>query len=225
MGLIRHLLGAAALACIGIAAPASAQFFFKNPDLSGPPMNGNEAELGYSLPGATPAELRAGILWSMRAALNVAALQCQFEPTLLTVENYNAILIDHKVELKNAVDTLTKYFIRTNKTKARGIAELDRFGTRLYSSFSTVSTQYVFCLTAASVERQAMFTPRGKLGELAVERMGELRRSSVKPYGEQRFPMHPPIESMSVPRLDPNCWDKRGRWDKRRCGAPDKQMG
>ncbi len=42
----------------------------------------------------------------MRAALNVAALQCQFEPMLTTVSNYNATLKDHEAELKGAFDTL-----------------------------------------------------------------------------------------------------------------------
>ena len=31
------------------------------------------------------------MVWNLRAALNVAALQCQFGPTLLTLPNYNAI--------------------------------------------------------------------------------------------------------------------------------------
>jgi hypothetical protein len=38
---------------------------------------------------ATPTEQEAHALWSLRAALNVAALQCQFSPFLATVRNYN----------------------------------------------------------------------------------------------------------------------------------------
>ncbi|MFA5969429.1 MAG: hypothetical protein WC816_09340 [Sphingomonas sp.] len=202
------------------AAPASAQFFLRNPDLSGPPMIGNEPDIGFQLPNATPTELRAGMVWATRAALNVAALQCQFEPTLMTVDNYNAILTDHKAELAGALDTLNKYFIRVNgKNRARGVSALDRFGTRLYSGFSTVNAQFVFCLTTASIAREAVFARRGTFGEIAVSRMRELR-NSLRPAGEQQFPQRGPIQGLELPKLtDPNCWTKRKKWDVERCGV------
>lgn len=221
MAVLRILLALVIVATAPVAAPASAQFFLKNPDLSGPPMNGDEALLGYALPGATPAELRAGMVWSMRAGLNVAALQCQFEPTLLSVTNYNAVLTDHKAELSKNLDTLSKYFARTGKTKAQGLAMLDRFGTRLYSSFSVVTAQYIFCLTAANIARDALATPRGQFGDLAVARIGELRRALV-PAGEQRFPGFSPMQDVQMPRLDPACWVKDYVWNTKKCGKPDK---
>jgi hypothetical protein len=221
MAVLRILLALMILVVPSIGAPASAQFFLKNPDLSGPPLNGDEALLGYSLPDATPAELRAGMVWSMRAGLNVAALQCQFEPTLLSVTNYNAILTDHKAELSKTLDTLTKYFTRTGKSKAQGLSSLDRFGTRLYSSFSVVTAQYIFCLTASAIARDALAAPRGKFGDLAVARIGELRRALV-PAGEQRFPGSAPLQDVWVPRLDPQCWVKDYVWNTKKCGKPDK---
>ena len=101
-------LGLAAIG-LGAAAPASAQFYLRSHDFTGAPVTGQESDIGIPLPGATEAERKAGLVWNMRAALNVAALQCQFEPTLLSVENYNAMLRDHEVELKNSFDTLAKY--------------------------------------------------------------------------------------------------------------------
>lgn len=199
------------------SAPASAQFFLANPDLSGPAMRGDEPDIGYTLPGAIPEELRAGLVWSMRAALNVAALQCQFEPTLMTVQNYNAILTDHKAELAKTLDTLTKYFARTMKSRAAGLAGLDRFGTRVYSGFSTVTAQYVFCITAASIGEQAVFAKRGGLSEIAETRMRELR-NSLKPHGEQQFPGRQPLGEIRFPRIDPSCWTKANVWDSRKCG-------
>lgn len=218
-GLVSGATAAAALTMASLATPASAQFFLRNPNLAGAPMKGDEPELGYRLPGATPAELRAGMVWATRAALNVAALQCQFEPTLMSVDNYNAILFDHKAELAHALDTLNKYFIRTNnKNKARGTNALDQFGTKLYSSFSTVNAQYVFCLTAASIAQQAVFTPRGKLGDLAESRMRELR-NSLRPAGEQQFPQRGPIQGLDETIVsDPKCWVRKNKWDTRRCG-------
>lgn len=207
-------------AATAAATPVSAQFFLSNPKLAGAPMRGDESDIGYALPNATDAELRAGLVWSMRAALNVAALQCQFEPTLLSVENYNAILKDHKDELASSLTTLNKYFTRTSKSKAAGQSALDHFSTRVYSNFSTVSAQYVFCLTAASIATDAIFSKRGTLGDIAQLRMRELR-NSLKPHGEQQFPGRTPMSEVSIPGLDRDCLNSKGRWDTKKCGKRD----
>ena len=150
-------------------------------------MTGLEPELGMPLPGATPTEVRAALTWNLRSALNVAALQCDFAPTLLTVDHYNAMLKDHNAELKASFDTLNGYFVRTAKTKAAGQSAFDRFGTRTYSAFSTVAAQYGFCQTASKIGSAAIFAPRGQLGDVAVNYMREMRNSLI-PYGEQQFP-------------------------------------
>ena len=198
-------------------APASAQFYLKSKTFSGQPVRGDEPGIGPAMPGATATEVRASLVWNMRAALNVAALQCQFEPTLLTVPNYNAMLVDHRAELKGAFDTLTKYFARTGKTKAAGQTALDQFGTRTYSSFVTVGGQLSFCQTAASIGRDAVFQPRGEFGTLAANRMAELRQTLVGSYGEQGL-TRLGYEAPKLPRLDPVCWNKKGDWQTKKCG-------
>ncbi len=210
------VLGVYALA----ATPVSAQFFLQSKDLAGQPVKGDEpGVIGSPLPGATPDELRAGLVWTMRAALNVAALQCQFEPTLATVRNYNALLVDHRDELKTSFDTLSKYFTRTGKTKAAGQTALDQFGTRIYSSYATVGAQRGFCQTANTIGADANFTPRGHFGELAEARMQELRNSLV-PFGEQRFPRSEWRDvAVTRPRLDAICWNKKGEWQVKKCGV------
>ncbi|PAX09433.1 hypothetical protein [Sphingomonas lenta] len=211
----------AALLAVGAAAsPAQAQFFLKSKSLAGQPVRGDEpGVLAAPLPNAKPEELRAGLVWTMRAALNVAALQCQFEPTLTTVRNYNALLLDHRDELKKSFDTLTGYFARTARSKADGQKALDQFGTRTYSSFSSVSGQFGFCQTAHAIGRDANFTPRGHFGEFSETRIQELRNSLV-PFGEQRFVWVSDLSRLTVsrPRLDPVCWDKKGNWREKKCG-------
>ena len=208
---------AALAACVMGAMPASAQFYFKSKDLRGEPVTGTEPGIGQPLPDATPAELRAGVIWNMRAALNVAALQCQFEPTLLTVSNYNAVLADHKAELASSYAMLAKYFERKAKTKKDGQNALDQFGTRTYSGFATVAAQFGFCATAADIGRAALYAPRGKFGDVAIARMRELR-NSLTPWGEQQFPRLR-ILPATLPRFDKNCW-KKSDFDVRRCGEP-----
>jgi hypothetical protein len=188
-------------------AAAQAQLFWQPPDLTSPPVTGAEPESGVNLPGATPAELNAGLLWSLRAALNVAALQCDFEPTLLTTSNYNAMLAHHKVELTSAFKMVSDYFVRTQGAKP-GQKQFDQYGTRTYSSFSTVQAQRNFCQTAGSVGRDAIFAPRGQLYRVAQARMGELRKALV-PQGDRVFgnPAHGFVASL--PPLDKKCWKKQ----------------
>ena len=212
-----------ALACGGAAlaaaAPAHAQFYLEPPNLRGAPVSGAEPGMvGQVLTGATPAELRAATVWNLRAALNVAALQCQFEPMLLTLQNYNGLLEDHADELQASYATLTNYFKRTTKTPKEAQTGLDQFGTRVYSSFSTVSAQRIFCQTAGEIGNAAVWTPRGSFGTLAQERLGEMRKA-LTPWGEQAFRARPvPPRAPQLPSLADTCW-RRDEWQVKRCGV------
>lgn len=216
---IRPALLATAL-CFAIAAqPAQAQFFWSPPDFSTPPVTGAEPSLGLNLPGATPEELNAGLVWNLRAALNVAALQCDFEPTLLTVSNYNAMIAHHNKELQVAFDTLGKYFQRTAGKGKPGQQALDQYGTRIYSGYSTVQAQRNFCQTAGSIGRDAIFANRGALIEVARKRMGELKKSLVL-TGERYFGTPGSSYTAAIPPLNDECWKKgklltscKVRWD------------
>lgn len=221
MTVLRTIFAATIAVGTLVASPAQAQFYMKQYDFSGPPIRGDEPDIGVNLPDATDAELAAGVVWSLRAALNLAALQCQFEPTLLTVANYNNMMADHSGEMKSTFGTLTKYFQRKNKAPKAAQTALDQFGTRVYSSFSTTAAQYGFCQVASRVGRDAIFTPRGELHVLARQRLRELRNSLV-PYGEQRFPRGAGYDKhVFLPSTDPKCWTKKGDWNKK-CGADVK---
>ena len=175
---------------------------------------------GPALPGATATELRAALAWNLRAALNVAALQCQFEPTLLSVDNYNSLIKDHAIELRDSYATLEKYFERAYKNKKQGQLELDKYGTRIYSGFSTVQGQLSFCQTAAAIGHDAVFVKPGKFGDLAQDRMKELR-ASLGPWGEQYRPSGYIITGMYGVKMPPfgneKCW-KKGQYQVKKCG-------
>jgi hypothetical protein len=196
----------AALLLTFLPSAASASFFWKAPDLRGQPVTGAEpGVITGPLPGATPAELRAALLWNLRSGLNVAALQCQFDETLLTRDQYNALLDNHRTELASAYQVLTNYFKRTDK-KA-GQTNLDRYGTRTYSSFSTVQGQLTFCQTASAIGREAIFAPRGQLHRVAETRMQELR-NSLRLGGEQQFIRYFPVVTARLVPLEDRCWRK-----------------
>lgn len=203
-------------AAIGMAmtAPASAQIFLKSPNFTGARVTGTEPGMLLPLPDARPEEVRAAMVWSMRAGLNVAALQCQFAPTLLTLNQYNYMLSDHSAELAKAYDTLHGYFKRRNKNPKAALTALDQYGTRTYLGFSTVHGQLGFCLTASRIGSAAMFAPKNGLGDVAAERMMEFR-NSLKAAGEQQFPRFMIYDFQPrLPSLDNKCWDRKNTLKK-----------
>ena len=200
------------------AAPAQAQFFFKSADLTGPRVTGAEPGMvSAELPGATPEELSAALVWNLRAAINVAALQCDFAPTLRLVSNYNALLKNHDPELDRTQATLHNYFNRTLGKGRPGQAGLDQYFSRVWSGFSVVSAQYPFCETAGKVGYATLFAPAGGLSEVAHNHMRELRNSLV-PWGEQQFLFRYPAPMPVLKEFsNQRCW-RRNVWQERRCG-------
>ncbi|ANI78438.1 MULTISPECIES: hypothetical protein [Sphingobium] len=190
-----------------IAQPAAAQFFWSPPDFSTPPLTDAEAATALGLPGATAEEIRAGLVWNLRAALNVAALQCQFEPTLLSISNYNAMIAHHDAELDAAQAALLGYFQRTVGKGKPGQAAADQYGTRIYSGYSTVQAQRGFCQAAALVGRQAIFANRGSLHDVARTGLGSIKKSLVL-AGEQFYGDPGRSYSLVLPSFDKKCWKK-----------------
>lgn len=195
--------------------PATAQVFWQAPDFQGTPLVPGEANMGVALAGATEAEERAGWVWQMRAGLNVAALQCGFDKTLMSQNIYNGIVRNHNGELSLAYETLRSYFKRTTKTPKAAQNALDQYGTKIYSGMSTVAGQYGFCETSSRIGKAALVATRGSFTLFTVERLRELR-NSLQPGGEQvfRFARMP---AAPLPSFDDRCWDRRGNY-KPECG-------
>lgn len=196
-----------AVASLAMAQPAAAQFFWSPPDLSAPALTDESAATALGLPGATPAEIKAGLVWNLRAAINVAALQCQFEPTLLAISNYNAMIAHHDAEMDSAQATLLGYFQRTVGKGRPGQAASDQYGTRIYSGYSTVQAQKGFCQAAAAVGRQAIFANRGTLNEVAREGLASIKKSLIQ-TGEQFYGDPGWNYTLALPSLDATCWKK-----------------
>lgn len=109
-----------------------------------------------------PLDIKAAqALWSMRAALNVAALQCQFDPTLNVIDNYKHFLQDHSVLLKQVQTMMTNW-------KKGGF---DHYTTELYNSFSSVNEQRPFCTMASQVGGEAVQMTDEDLPEMAMKNM------------------------------------------------------
>jgi hypothetical protein len=206
------------LAAVLLAVPAAApaQLFVTDPVFATGPIEGSDRLVGLPLPGASPAEYRAHVLWNLRSGLNVAALQCQFSPFLRTVDSYNTIINQHSRELAAAYTLLQGYFRRAGARAPGG--NFDRYSTMTYNNFSTLQAQYAFCQTAARIGKEALLARRGELGNLAAMRMRELRNSLVPTRDYYPFERQPVRLSPIVmgPPQRPDCSRLRGR-DRRDC--------
>lgn len=198
---------AAMLAGLGtiLSSPLGAQLYWHSPDFRGAPVVGDEPTIVIPLPGANDVEKRANTVWTLRAGLNVAALQCQFAPGLMTVHYYNDILKYHAAELEAARAALAGYFKRTAGKKADTL--FDEYTTRTYNGFSTFHAQLGFCETAGSIGREAVARPKGTLYLTAQRRMREFRNSLV-PKGDGLFGFVVSVNSFPLPSLDASCWNK-----------------
>jgi hypothetical protein len=206
--LLRRALCGLALALTPLAAqPASAQFFWTPPDFTAAPLTDATAPAALGLPGANAAEIQAGLVWNLRAALNVAALQCQFEPTLLAIGNYNAMIAHHDKELDAAQAVLLGYFQRTAGKGKPGQAASDQYGTRIYSGYSAVQALKGFCEAAGDVGRDAIFADRGKLYEVARGGLASIKKSLI-PAVDQFYGDPGRFYSLALPSFDKKCWKK-----------------
>jgi hypothetical protein len=214
-------IGAVAAALVaGLAGPqvAVAQLFVSDPDFKQGPVDPSDPLVGLPIPGATPAEYRAHLLWNLRAGLNVAALQCQFSPYLRSVDNYNGILAHHSEELASAYTALNAYFKRVQGNPAKGQKAFDDYTTMTYNNFSTLQAQLGFCQTASNIAKEALTRPKGQFHLTAESRMRELRNSLVPAYDRPLAYMPQQIRMPALPELREECFDRKNRLRKR-CGG------
>lgn len=190
------------LAVAALAAPVSAQ----TARAPRAPMVPAEVQMRSM----TPAEANAHRLWSLRAALNVAALQCQFSPFLRTVANYNEMLPTHAAELDGARRTLEGHFRRLDKGAAQ--RTFDQYTTRTYNSFSTLDAQVAFCEEASRIGREALGAARGQLGAFASARLAEIR-ASLTPVADPLKRVE--LGWVSIPPIGDPCINARGKRIKR----------
>lgn len=199
---------------LGLAVAASpivatAQVYIEPPSFTGEPVTGSEPGLGLPLPGATPEEYSAALVWNLRSGLNVAALQCSHSAFYETTDNYNALLSDQREDLAAAYKVLTGYFIRT-AGKVAGVKAFDDYNTKSYNGWSTLYAQRGFCNVASSLGKQLRFVPKKAMLPFAQAHMREFRNSLVASgdplWATRAIYIVPP----AIPAFPANCYDKKG---------------
>ncbi len=161
-----------------------------------------------ALRATTAAEAEANAIWNLRAALNVAALQCQFSPYLMTVRNYNETLRHHAAELSRAQKVLQGHFRRHDG--ARGANSFDQYTTRTYNSYSTLDAQYSFCGAAGEAGRQVLTIKRGQLGKEAPKLNIGLRASLSEQPKLTLYEIRP-LAPLILAQIEPPVEERRRR--------------
>jgi hypothetical protein len=208
------IAGLAALVGSAVSSPAAAQIFFFPPEHQGQPVTGAEPGLFTpALVGGQPADIQANLIWNLRSSLNVAALNCQFWPSIMSVDNYNAILTHHADELNAAYEGLKAYFRRTAGRNWQ--SAMDEYTTSMYQSYIRVGSQRSFCTAAAETARDALARPKGQLHLTAQARMRQMRNSLVS-YADATMPYHQPVPLPPMLWLDERCW-RNSSYNTRRC--------
>ena len=221
-GVKAALLAALAMLCTAVPQAASAQLFLYDPDFRAGPIEPSDPLVGLPLPGATAAEYRAHLIWNLRSGLNVAALQCQFSPYLRTVDNYNGILAHHSRELAAAYTALEGYFRRVGG--ARGPRRFDEYSTQTYNNFSTFQAQLGFCQTASRISKDALTRRQGEFGQLAAERLRELRNSLTPGVDVLAFTRMPIlVRPLNLGAAAPTDCRRLPRRERRECERQQRQ--
>ncbi len=188
--LVKSLFGAATAAAALLVAttPAQAQLFYSETAYERGTVEPGDPLIGIALPGANAAELRAGLVWNLRAGMNVGALRCQGYRYLRTVDVYNGVLAHHSAELASAYSTLEGYFRRRASGNARnGQRAFDNWNTSTYQDYSTQNA-IGFCQTVGAIAKDALGRPKGELFATARERIRELRSSAAMRHVDRITP-------------------------------------
>lgn len=95
-------------------------------------------------------------IWHVRAALNVAALQCAGSGQANLVRDYNQLLARHKDVLAQAYAAKQARFQQAGGKSWQ--AAMDRHMTQLYNYWAWPPAQQAFCAAAADAARRAAGT-------------------------------------------------------------------
>jgi len=99
------------------------------------------------------------LVWHLRSAWNVAALNClapEYEPIL---DGYRAFLTNHAKPLKAVYDRIEREYAKRHKTKRAAIVERDGLVTKVYNFFALPAARAGFCRAALDMSNRALAAP------------------------------------------------------------------
>lgn len=116
---------------------------------------------------------REEAIWNFRAAINVAALNCQGPVWGVIAQNYNRLIVVHKARLavaNTAVDNeYRKRFAGQNALRVR-----DTRTTELYNFFAAPPVREAYCNTSLRKSEEALGVPLTAFPEYAIGALGDI---------------------------------------------------
>jgi hypothetical protein len=116
---------------------------------------------------------REEAIWNFRAALNVAALNCQGPVWGVIAQNYNKMLTIHKARLSTANTSVDneyrKRFPGQNALRVR-----DSRSTELYNFFALPPVREEYCNTSLRKSEEALLVPVTAFPEYAIGALGDI---------------------------------------------------
>jgi hypothetical protein len=99
------------------------------------------------------------LVWHLRSAWNVAALNClapEYEPIL---QGYRNFLMQNERSLKAANDRIEAEYARKHKTKRAAMVARDGLVTKVYNFFALPAARSGFCRAALDMSSRALAAP------------------------------------------------------------------
>ena len=153
-------------------------------------------------------------IWNFRAAINVAALNCQGPVWGAIAQNYNRMIVIHKTRLtqvNTAVDNeYRKRFVGQNALRVR-----DTRTTELYNYFALPPVREAFCNAALSKSQEAIAVPVEAYSEYAIGGLTDFDNIFLNFYDAYakyqidiaawnlQFPPTPEPQPIMAPTTDP----------------------
>ena len=120
----------------------------------------------------------AQMIWNLRSAYNVAALNCLTADHALLADRYGAFLSTHARELAATNRALDKQFKEEHGRESKSIR--DRYMTQVYNYFALPPALPRFCEAAVTMSSTVALAEPGKLNEAAALALPQLEAVFLK---------------------------------------------
>ena len=112
-------------------------------------------------------------IWHLRAALNVAALNCQGPVWNVIADNYNRYITVHKTRLRTASKTVDGEY-KVRYPNENGLRVRDTKMTDLYNYFSLPTIKQEYCDAALSKSTEILAIPSVALPEYSIGALSDI---------------------------------------------------
>lgn len=116
---------------------------------------------------------REEAIWNFRAAINVAALNCQGPVWGQIAQNYNQMIVMHKVQLTKTNAALDNEY-RRRYPGQNALRVRDTRSTELYNYFALPPVREEYCNLGLRKSQEALLVPLAGFADFSIAGLGEI---------------------------------------------------